>query len=141
MLPRVEAVQAELAEREETAAHLWHAYQGAHCKVKALELSIDQHLWPANSWPDGDESGIHCPTDAAPTPLFASTEEAATEREGPEAPAQERAAEAGRGGAAALVEASPDSGLGVSCFRGFSLSGHAGSCPPHDPPSVLGHAP
>lgn len=79
--PKIAGLEAQLAEREETAAHLWHAYQGAHCRVKELELSVTQHLWPVNSWPEGDEAGIPCETDAAPSPLFDSAEEAGPRRE------------------------------------------------------------
>ena len=103
--PVIAGLQAQLQEREETAAHLWHAYTGAHCRVKALELSVTQHLWPVNSWPAGDETGIHCASDPAGSPLFADQAGQASEP-----PAEERAAEAGRGGAAALVADRADAG-------------------------------
>ena len=104
MLPRVEAVQAQLEEREETAAHLWVLYQGAHCTLREAQIHLRQWVWRDwEFWPDGDSSGITCPWEAAGSPLLAAAED-------PDAPAPERTAEAGRGGSQALVAARSDAG-------------------------------
>lgn len=109
--PRVEVLQAQLLEREETADNTWALYESAHCALKRAELTIAQHVWEdATFWPEGDESGIPCPTDPAGSPLLASAEDAAEEGEAPGEAPPERTAEAGRGGAQALVAAGSDAG-------------------------------
>ena len=99
MLPRVEAQAAVVAEREETAGHLWRLYQDAHCQVRELELHVQVHLWADyRAWPDGDPSGIVCASDPAGSPLLANQA-----GQGAQPAAPQRASEAGRGGAAAVV--------------------------------------
>ena len=108
MAPRIEALQAQLLEREETAAHLWVLYEGAHCNLREAQVHLRQWVWRDwDWWPEGDSSGIHCPWEAAGSPLFASAEEAP----GPEG--EERSTEAGGRGRHALVSARADTGPGL----------------------------
>lgn len=82
LTPRIEALQAQLVEREETAAHIWTLYQGAHCNLREAQIHLRQWVWRDwDWWPEGDTSGISCPFDPAPSPLFASAEDAAPAEE------------------------------------------------------------
>lgn len=122
MLPRVDALQAQLEEREETVANLWYVYTGTHCALKEAELYIQSHLWPdVTWWPAGDASEIPCPTDPASSPLFASAEDPAQEGEASQPPAQERAAEARGRGRHVVVTAREGEGWDVSGADGEGM--------------------
>lgn len=80
MLPRLKGLEAQLEEREETAALVWELYEGAHCNLREAQIHLRQWVWRDwDWWPDGDPSGITCPWEQVGSPLLVAADPAEAE--------------------------------------------------------------